>query len=304
MRRDAAGGAAAGVQQRTQVGGLLQRLRRGDPRAPRARSAPAATVSWRKGSSCSRRGVHALAQRRRIAGRMHGADEDGDGVEQRRAPVLGGRCQDRRRRGAAWPCRWPRSSPRPRVRTAAGTAPPGPAYRAWPAAARACTRVSSSPASDMREPKPKSAYSAAASISRRKARIMPCTAARAASFLSSWLSRCRSRSTGSGVRASSAAAATALRGAWRSHSISRTSHRWRSAWPALALAALTSAVRSQTDIACAAFSAAGRERRVRIRAPGPRTAALPRSCRNRCRASGRAAWRCGSSWCIRTARRA
>ena len=140
---------------------------------------------------------------------------------------------------------------------------------------RACTRVRSSPASDMREPKPKSAYSAAASVSRRKARIMPCTAVRAASFLSRWLSRCRSRSTGSGVRASSEAAATALRGAWRSHSINRTSHRLRSAWPALALAALTSAVRSQTDIACAAFSAAGPGIRVRIRAPGPRKAALP-----------------------------
>ncbi len=117
-----------------------------------------------------------------------------------------------------------------------------------PGSRRACTRVSNSLARDTREPKPKSAYSDAASISRQKARIMPCTSARRESFLSIWLSRCRSRSTGSGVLVSSAALSMPARGAWRSHSISRTSHRWRSACPALALAALTSAVRSQADM--------------------------------------------------------
>ena len=98
----------------------------------------------------------------------------------------------------------------------------------------------------------------------------PRTRPRRASFFSTWFSRWRRRTTGSGVRASSAlgmteaavAAAAAVAGvvgavdvvdvligagrcAWRSHSIRRTSHRWRSAWLALGSAALISAVRSQ-----------------------------------------------------------
>ena len=52
----------------------------------------------------------------------------------------------------------------------------------------------------------------------------------------------------------------------------------------------------------AAVSAAGRGKRAGTRAPGPRRAGRPPSCRRRCRASGRAGWRCGSSSCTRNGR--
>ena len=181
------------------------------------------------------------------------------------------------------------SSPRSRVSGVIGSS-------------RRRSRWPSSPKKFMRGAKPKSANSATVSTSRQmRASIAP-TAARCGSLRCRTLSRCLSRSTGVGVLRS----ASPSSGARRSHSISRTSHRWRSASGAFGSAALSSAVRSQPEPARAIgrLNAARTRWSARTRAPARRRVARPRSCRRTRRASCRAAWRCASSWCTRNSRRA
>ncbi len=112
-----------------------------------------------------------------------------------------------------------------------------------PGSSRACTRASCSLPKDRRAPRPKSARSEGVSMSRQKASASPRTRAAGSGCWSSCRSNGRSRRAGSGVLSS--VRSSAVVGAWRSHSVRRTSHRWRSARPAWGSAALTRAVRSQ-----------------------------------------------------------
>jgi len=88
VRHHAVGGAPAGVEQRAQVAGLAQCVGLAAVLQRLAQRAGAA-AELAEGLVLQRRGVHALAQGRAVAGGLHGAGQDGDGVEQRRARGAG-----------------------------------------------------------------------------------------------------------------------------------------------------------------------------------------------------------------------
>ena len=124
--------------------------------------------------------------------------------------------------------------------------------------------------------KPKSANSAARSVSRQKRPSSATMRRRGSSLRSSTLSRWRMRSTGIGVSPDRLST-----GPWRSHSASRTSHRCRAGRGALGSAALSSAVRSQAApvrgrAADAVVNAAWPCRPARTRPPAIRTSARRR----------------------------
>ena len=112
-------------------------------------------------------------------------------------------------------------------------------------------RWASSPNRSTRGVKPKSASSAAVSISFQKHASNVVTRCRCSALRSSTLSKCRSRSTGATGRAALAASSPASpcsppATGWRSHSNRRTNHRLRSARGAFGSAALSSAGKSHT----------------------------------------------------------
>ena len=125
---------------------------------------------------------------------------------------------------------------------------------------------------------------------------------RCSALRSSTLSRWRRRSTG--VRRAARRRSRARAGAWRSHSSSRTSHRWRSASARLRVGG----VEQRGQVPGRGGRRAPSTRSVQRRGGGQpelghrrvERAGRPRSCRRRCRASCRAAWRCASSWCTRS----
>ena len=245
------------------------RRRAGRRRAARAGSAPpAAARRRRRPSACSRSrsamcascakrfasaqqlGAHAPAQRAAKspprAPRWPGyIIASRNGSRQRRA---GPRRQHARRRGAsARACRRRsrRASPRRRLGNSRPNSSPRSVVAGVSGSRSVAQPLSSSPPKRRRGAKPKSASSAALSTSRQKRGSSPLTCSRRAGLRSSTLSRWRRRSTAvAGV-----VRRVAPQGAWRSHSSSRISHRWRSASGAAASAALSSAVRSHSGAA-------------------------------------------------------
>ena len=136
----------------------------------------------------------------------------------------------------------------------------------------------------MRGPKPKSENSPALRMSAQKSTNTRCSRCRYSGFFSSTLSRWRRRSSGGGVAPSAGTLPLALRGAWRSHSISRASHRLRCARPARPSAAFSSAVRSQGLPSALGnqLNAARWHGPARTARSARRRRARPRSCRRRC----------------------
>ncbi len=301
---DAVRAAPAGVQQSAQIVRRLQQ-RRLVAAARCLHHLLGHLGELPKGLIRQQRRAHALPQR---AGEPGGADRAGqevDGVQQRLAPVAApapllapAACS------GATGCRrrWPAASLR---RGGWGTAGRTARRGRWSAGVSGSslrrTRWPSSPRKCVRGAKPKSANSVATSTSRQKRPSRSATRVRWSSLRSSTLSRWRRRSTGVGRLRDSPSS-----GARRSHSVRRTSHRWRSASGAFGSAALSSAVRSQDEILgrgkAVLLNAGRRSWSNRTPAPPRRRAARPRSCRRRCRAWCRAACRCASSWCIRNAR--
>ncbi len=110
-------------------------------------------------------------------------------------------------------------------------------------------RCESSPNRSTRGVKPKSASSAAVSISCQNRASSAVTRWRCSALRSSTLSRWRRRNTGSELPPPASLAASLPVAGWRSHSSRRTSHRLRSASEAFGSAALSSPGKSHTGAA-------------------------------------------------------